>query len=317
MSFLLRQPSVGWEPIPLTADGTLAVWGWFKPPQAANSVALQIPAEVWQAAGVSQPITVRLMACATGIGVLQGWTLSGQFYPLNEQTAPLLDVPLMPPPAGVDPAIILWSGDVGAMPMMASMFDSSGFSHEATAQVAAQVGDLLPGEDPGPMFEAIASLWQTIQHMETDVRRVRGQLEQATGKLSSLNRDLKPEEHLAADNADKKDWQDARRWLRDASAVLAKSIKQIDTGIISGAGQRHRFSDIIQQYVEPRLLFPGLKQAVIDFEMHHRTVKNVLMAAQAALNKGSADGERRANTVLNRIAAKMRQRRSNTRGPNA
>ena len=132
-----------------------------------------------------------------------------------------------------------------------------------------------------------------------------------------LNRDLKPEEHLAADNADKKDWQDARRWLRDASAVLAKSIKQIDTGIISGAGQRHRFADIIQQYVEPRRLFPGLKQAVIDFEMHHRTVKNVLMAAQAALNKGSADGERRANTVLNRIAAKMRQRRSNTRGTNA
>ena len=84
------------------------------------------------------------------------------------------------------------------------MLDSSGFSHEATAQVAAQVGDLLPGEDPGPMFEAITSLWQTIQHMETDVRRVRGQLEQATSKLSSLNRDLKPEEHLAADNADKR-----------------------------------------------------------------------------------------------------------------
>ena len=127
MSFAIRRPSVGWEPVPLTADGTLAVWGWFKP-QAVNSVALQIPVEAWQAAGGSLPITVRLMACATGIGLLQGWTLLGQFYPLNEQTAPLLDVPLLPPPAGVDPAIILWSGDVGTMPMLPPMLDSSGFS---------------------------------------------------------------------------------------------------------------------------------------------------------------------------------------------
>ena len=197
------------------------------------------------------------------------------------------------------------------MPMAAPLPEYSMFP------AATGASDLLPGEDPGPLFETIASLWLAIQHIETDVRRVRSQLEQATSKLSSLNRDLNPEERLAADNLDKKDWMDARRWLRDSAAVLSKSIKQIDTGIISGAGQRHRFEDIVQQYVEPRIPFPGLKQSVTDFEMHHRTAKNVLMAAQTALSKGSADGERRANTVLQRIAGKVRQRRNNARGPNA
>ena len=311
MSFQLRVPSAGWEAVPLAADGSRAVWGWFKPPQAPNSVALQVPAEVWSLADSAQPITIRLLAAAAGVPVLQGWTLCGQFYPLDERTASFVDVPLAPPPAGVDPSIILWSGETEAMPLMAPMPEHSAFS------AASGASDLLPGEDPGPLFEAIASLWLAIQQIETDVRRVRGQLEQAAGKLSSLNRDLKPEEQLAADNLDKKDWMDARRWLRDSAAGLSKSIKQIDTGVISGAGQRNRFADIIQQYVEPRIPFPGLKQSVMDFQMHHRTVKNVLMAAQAALAKGSADGERRANTVLQRIAGKTRQRRNNTRGSNA
>ena len=311
MSFQLRVPSVGWESVPLAADGSRAVWGWFKPPQAPNSVAVQVPPEVWQMAGLSQPITVRLLAAAAGVTVLLGWTIGGQFYPLDERTAPFMDVPLMPPPAGIEPSIILWCGATEAMPMVAPMPEYSTFS------AATGTADLLPGEDPGPLFETIASLWLAIQHIETDVRRVRGQLEQAAGKLSSLNRDLSPEEKLAADNLDKKDWMDARRWLRDSAGVLSKSIKQIDTGIISGAGQRHRFADIFQQYVEPRIPFPGLKQSVIDFEMHHRSAKNVLMAAQAALNKGSTDGERRANSVLQRIGGKMRQRRGKARGSNA
>ncbi|MEK6259507.1 MAG: hypothetical protein AABP62_12895 [Planctomycetota bacterium] len=311
MSFPWQGPSVGWEAVPLGTDGSRAVWGWFKPPHAPNSVALQVPPEVWSRGDSSQPITVRLLAAAAGVTVLLGWTIGGQFYPLDERTAPFIDVPLAPPPAGVDPSIILWSGEAETMPMAAPMPEYSPFP------AATGASDLLPGEDPGPLFETIVSLWGAIQHIETDVRRVRGQLEQATNKLSSLNRDLKPEEQLAADTLDKKDWMDARRWMRDSSAVLSKSIKQIDVGIISGAGQRHRFVDIIQQYVEPRIPFPGLKQSVIDFEMHHRSVKNVLMAAQTALAKGSADGERRANAVLQRIAAKTRQRRNNARGSNA
>lgn len=311
MSFQWRTPSAGWEPVPLVADGSRAVWGWFKPPHAPNSVAVQVPPEVWLRTDSSQPITVRLLAAAAGVTVLLGWTIGGQYCPLDERTAPFMDVPLVPPPTGVDPSIILWCGEAGAMPMAAPLPEYSAF----TASIGAS--DLLPGEDPGPLFETIASLWLAIQHIETDVRRVRAQLEQATNKLSSLNRDLNPEERLAADNLDKKDWQDARRWLRDSAGVLSKSIKQIDTGIISGAGQRHRFADIFQQYVEPRIPFPGLKQSVVDFEMHHRSAKNVLMAAQAALNKGSTDGERRANTVLQRIGGKVRQRRGNTRGSNA
>ena len=309
MSFPLRVPSSGWEPVPLMADGSRAVWGWFKPPQAPNSVAVQVPPEVWQSANSSQPITIRLLAAATGVSVLAGWTHCGQFYPLDERSACFLDAPLAPPPAGVDPSIILWSGQ--AIPMAVPMPQYSMFAAGPAG------GDPSLGDEAGPLFDAIAAIWLSIQHIETDVRRIRSQLEQAARKLASLNRDLSPEEALAADNLDKKDWLDARRWLRDSSAVLQKSIKQIDVGIISGAGQGHRFADFYKQNVEPRIPVPGLKQTAIDFEMHHRMARNVLMEAQAALTKGGADGERRANTVLQRIAGKMRQRRSNSRGSNA
>ncbi len=55
----------------------------------------------------------------------------------------------------------------------------------------------------------------------------------------------------------------------------------------------------------------------MDFEIHHKSAKNVLQAAQTAINKGNSDGERRANAVLQRIHQKARQKSSQTRKKNA
>lgn len=282
-------------------------WGWFKPPQAPNSVALQIPPEVWRTADSLQPITVHQLQVAAGVPVLLGWTIAGQFYPFDEQTAPFIDVPLGPPQDGVDPMIILWCNLAPAVPIVAATP-----VHASTPTVAAS--DLLPGEDPGPMFDAITSHWAAIQRIEGDIRRIRSQLAHSIHKLGSLNRDLGPEEKIVADNLDKKEFNDARRWMRDSLAALSRSIKQIDIGMVSAAGKQNQFEEIFQKYVQTRIPFPGLKQAVIDFEMHHRTAKNVVLTAQSALSKGTADAERRATTVLQRIAAKVRQHRNKARG---
>lgn len=304
MSFALRMPSVAWEAIPLTVDPSQIAWGWFKTPQTPNAVTVQIPVETWQSTP-THPITIRQLASATGITVLLGWTYCGQYYPLDERLVTYLDAPLSPTPHGVDPSIILWSGDVATMPMNSPMAQVPGIA-------AADFGD-----DPDALFDAINTFWLNIQGLEADIRRSRGQLEQIARKLSSLNRDLSPEEAIAADNADKKDWQDARRWLRDSSSVLLKAIKQIDVGVVSGAGLRHRFADFHRQYVVPRIPVAGLKQMAVDFEMHQRLAKNLLNEAQSALSKGGTDGERRANAVLHRIAGKLRQRRNNARNSNA
>jgi hypothetical protein len=292
----------------LAADRPVCVWGWFKPPHAPQSVTVHVPDELWPSPDAAL-LTIRRLAAAAGIEQLLGWTVCGQAFQLDPQTAGYLDAPLPKPPPGADPQIVLWSVPVAApvpQPMQPAM-----------PAYAGGAGELAPGEDPGPLFDMIAYYWTSIQQIESDLRRTRMQLEQAMSRLSSLNRDLNSDEALAADSLDKKDWQEARRWLKDCASPLSRSVKEIDVGIISGAGQRGRFEDLYKQFVLPRIPFPGLKQAVIDFEMHNKSAKNVLQAAQVALSKGSSDGERRANAVLQRIAQKVRAKRNKARGMNA
>ncbi|MDZ4686055.1 MAG: hypothetical protein SH850_13385 [Planctomycetaceae bacterium] len=305
MSFAHRPPSTAWEAVPLAAERPIPVWGWFKPPHAPNTVAVHVPDDVWQSPESVALLTIRRLVLATGVEQLLGWTLYGQHFQHDERTAAFLDAPLPRPPAGADPQIVLWTPLVVALVVQPMLPAVSGGGH------------LASGEDPGPLFDLIAYYWSSIQQMESDLRRTRMQLEQGISRLSSLNRDLNTEEALAADSLDKKDWQEARRWLKDCAAPLSRSVKEIDVGIISGAGQRGRFEDLYRQYVIPRIPFPGLKQSTVDFEMHNKSVKNVLQAALTALSKGSSDGERRANAVLQRLAGKVRQKRNKTRGTNA
>ncbi|MBI1345560.1 hypothetical protein GC163_04660 [bacterium] len=308
ISFDERPPSTNWEAISL-GNSSLALWSWFKPTHAPHSVAIRLPPELWQTPGYASLLTIRELAEAAGIDWLIGWTLYGQYFPVDERTAAYLDMPLTPAAAGIDPLLILWSQPVAMPQSIPAMAPAPAFQAGAS--------DLAPGEDPRPYWESMAYHWDGFLKIENDLRRIRMQLEQSASRLSSLNRDLNSDEANAADNLDKKDWQDARRFLRDSASVLSRSIKEIDVGLTSGAGQRHKFADIVSQYLERRVPFVGMKQTAVDFEMYHRSAQNTLSAAQSALTKGSADGERRASLVLNRIAGKVRQKRNKARGMNS
>lgn len=316
-SFDEHPPSTNWEPITLAESGAV-LWAWFKPPHAPHSAAIRLNPDIWQTAAAAV-LTVRELADAAGVDWLLGWTVYGQYYPVDERTAAFLDIPLTPPPPGVDPLVILWSQPVAVAPNMVPAANTLFTSARPTPQGIAipNTSDLAAGEDPTPILESMAFHWNGFLKIEMDLRRIRSQLEQSASRLSSLNRDLNADEATAADNLDKKDWQEARRFLRDAANVLSRSTKEIDLGQTSGAGQRHRYADLFTQFVEPRIPFAGMKQAAIDFEMYHRSAQNTLSAAQSALAKGSADGERRATMVLNRIAGKVRQKRNKARGMNS
>ena len=308
MKFAQRSPSTGWEPVGLSATGQPVVWGWFKPVHAPSTVAFNVPLPVWSQPEQAACITIRRLTEAAGLDALQGWTVFGQNYACDQQTLAYLDLPLPAPPAGVEPLIVLWSPMVAVPPAMPAMLPAGAGGYLPASAAASSVS-----ANAAALFDQMQYHWSGIQQIETELRRARMQLEQAASRLSSLNRDLSADEANSADNNDKKDWQDARRWLRDGAAGLTRSIKEIDVGVVSGAGQRHRFEDLMKTYVQPRVTFPGMEQSAIDFEMFHKSAKNVLNAAQTALSKGGADAERRANAVLQRISIKARARRSKHR----
>jgi hypothetical protein len=78
-------------------------------------------------------------------------------------------------------------------------------------------------------------------------------------------------------------------------------------GDISGAGRRRWLERLYQQCVATRQPFPGIEQARRDFESHRRLVENLEKRMQMTLAASVSEGERRAQQVLARIAAKVRK----------
>ena len=125
-----------------------------------------------------------------------------------------------------------------------------------------------------------------------------------------MNRDLSSEEARCGDQLDKRDWQDARRWLRDGAARLSRFLKDHHMGMTSTAGKRESYAAIYRQYVVPRHSFDGLAQAEREFEFHRKSLQTLLNNMNAAHSAAVQDGERRAQQVLTRIAAKVRTARA-------
>ena len=159
-------------------------------------------------------------------------------------------------------------------------------------------------------LEAIDAEWQSIIQIERQLEAVRRQLGGMQATLQSLNRDLDADERLFADNLDKKDWQDARRWLRDALAHVSRYIRAHDIGVTSSAGNRRRFEELYVQFVEPRRPFPHMEAEQLAFEQHRKTNQNLLVQMQSTHASAARDGVQRARMVLSRIAAKVRKARS-------
>jgi hypothetical protein len=139
---------------------------------------------------------------------------------------------------------------------------------------------------------------------------LRTQLNSTLTKLMSLNRDLSPEERNASDTMDHRDWQEARRWIRDGAAVLTRVVRAHDIGVTSSAGNRNKFDDIVDHYVIPRRPLLNLEGIQHQFEVHRKTVQSLNTEMQNAAHGPAHEGESRAVAVLSRIRKKLQAQRN-------
>ncbi len=304
VSFADRQPSVSWEPAIIPGVPSCPVWVWFKPYAAPQDIVFQIPDDAFGVYG--GVLTPRRLLASVGLDAAQAdsWTVQGVTYDAQGWASSLLDQPLpLPGPAGV------------AVHMPAPATTPVQAAPSGTVPLAVPVSPVVqvpPAASGGSLntLEAIDADWQSIVQIERQLDAVRRQLGGIQGTLQSLNRDLDSDERLFADNHDKKEWQDTRRWLREALAHVSKYIRAHDIGVTSSAGSRRRFEQIYREFIEPRRPFPGMEAEQLAFEQHRKTTQNLLVQMQTTYASAARDGVQRAQSVLNRIAAKVRAARA-------
>lgn len=302
MNFAARPPSTTWEPISVGNAPQQAVWAWFKPATAPTSVVVQIPPQMIAAAAGASGLTLRTLACALGIDPREVVCWSTYGVPGDSQAGanPAWDYPLALPGATPDSTI--------------AFFLNPGTAPAAPAFAAAAIPAAAPmsATDPGlaTVFNKMDADWHGCLQIEIQIAAAAKQLESATLRINSLNRDLSPDEARCADQLDKREWQDARRWLREAATRITRVLKDHQMGMTSVAGKRNTFETIYTQYVQPRRHFEGIEQTERDFEAYRKMLQTLLSGMSTVLSSAVQEGERRAQTVMSRVAAKVRTART-------
>jgi hypothetical protein len=286
MSIADRPPSSAWEQWPPSPAAPYGLWLWYRPQHAPQGVMLRLPDETFRNPAIAGRLTIRSLLGVLGINPpeLAAWSVCGTAYECRQGTNPLLDAPLPAPVPGVDPTILL--------------------------QFAAPDSPASVPENPLATLDRIAGDWRASLQLEHQLELARKLLCDAQHRLHALNRDLTPDERLHADRMDQNEWQDARRWLRDVDSRLSKLIKEHDIGMASAAGRRNWFESIYQQVIAPRRPCEGLDAIRREFEQYRKTVQTMLLHMNSAQTMATQDGERRAQQVLTRIAAKVRAARA-------
>jgi len=298
-----RPPSTTWEPILLAPDPQNFVWAWFRPPAAPQGLFVQIPPEAFQNPARRQFLTIRTILRALGVDPLQVavWSLYGVSYDGRHLAHPSTDYPIPEPGAAVDSSIGIYLhpsamalAPVAAAPVM-----------------GAPVADPLIAGSPGAgVFARMETEWNACLQLELQLTAASKLLNATLQRLNSLNRDLSPEVARCADSQDKRDWQEARRWLRDVSSRVSRFLKDHLVGMTSNAGKRNSYEAIYQQYIAPRRQFDGLEQAERDFDAYRKSLQTLLTNMNNVNTTAVQDGERRAQQVMTRVAGKIRTLRT-------
>jgi hypothetical protein len=287
--FAARTPSRAWERIAAPDNPHHCLWAWFKPPNVPPGVILRIPDEMYRVhPKVAESWTVRKLLHAVGVDPAAVATCFVYGMPCNLLNGGAwLDARIPRPTPGADPNIVVYINPalIAAVPVATGPMD------EATLDI----------------FERIDADWSAISELDKDLGRLRKQLVDMMGRLKNLNRDLTNPERLHSTSQDKKDWQDCRRGLRDATNRLWKCIKANDIGETSTAGQKAWFEETHRKYIAPRKCFDGLAQALRAFDTYRKMVQTLHTDMTNAYNLAMIDGERKAQSVLARIQAKVRE----------
>ncbi len=289
-AFAQRAPSTQWELLSFAAAPQSVVWVWFKPEIAPHGLLFRIPDETFQSSPDRQFLSMRTLLHAAGIDptIVESWQYVGLLYDAQRGANPALDQLLAEPPVDADPHIIV---RLATSPTQSAPVTAPG------VQGALQ------------LLEAIEADWNASLKLEQQLTVRRKELAMMLNRINALNRDLTPEERLHGDRLDQNAWQAARRWLRDVAAQLSRYIKEHDIGDASGAGKRQWFENTYEQFIAPRREFAGIEQVQRDYEAYRRMLRSLLNNMNLAHSSAAQDGERRAQQILNKLAAKVRAAR--------
>jgi hypothetical protein len=295
MNFSDRPPSTTWEQVPLPDEPESFVWVWFKPGGAPHMLCIQAPEEFLRDRGSRPPITLRRVLPA--VGVDPSWVgmfaIAGTSYDGQQGMNPSFDAPLPFPAAGVDPTI--------------------GVSLYASPTRAAMPVPYIPPDGSaifGDIFSRMDATWNSATQIEAQLVGIAKQLSSMLGRINGLNRDLTFDEMQAGDQNDKREWQEARRWLRDIANRLSRAMKDHHIGMTSAAGKRNQYETLYKEFIQPRRQFEGIEQAERELDQFRKSLQTLLGSMTAAYSTAAQDGERRAQQILARIAAKIRSSRS-------
>ena len=98
-------PSPGWEPLTLPELPGAVVWSWRQSP--GSSIVFQLDPRTH--AAYPGRISLRRLLAAVGIDARAAghWMAYGTVFDAAQGMNPLLDQPLVPPPPGMDPSIVV------------------------------------------------------------------------------------------------------------------------------------------------------------------------------------------------------------------
>ena len=269
---------------------------------------MRIPEEMFRDPGIRQLLTMRTVLAAVGVDPrwLAIWSLYGTPYDGQLGCNPALDFPVPEPGAAADPTIGIYLNS-GAIEAATPVSAPAVLTVSAPA-VAAPAGS--SNADSSEVFSRMDTAWTASMFVEQQVAGMAKQIAAALQRVNSLNRDLSPEESRFGDQQDKREWQEARRWMRDIAVRLSRVLKDHLVGMTSAAGKRTAYETLYNKFVVPRQPFEGLDQAEREFELYRKTTQTLLNAMTAAHASAMQDGERRAQQILARISAKCRAARA-------
>lgn len=314
LPFSSRSPSTAWESAAVPGMPELQVAVWFRPATLPNGAAVAVTAELLSGCSDRSALTLRRITEAAGFSPaeIMGVSVYGHQWVPGPALPAILDLPVPDPPASEAAQILIASGHTAGGAV-------------APVQPYGSVPSAMPGHTPGgttpggttPAFsgdtkqlqDRIDADWQTCLQTERQLSGLRQKLSTALGKLGSLDRELTPQERMAADREDTDAWQDARRFIRDASAKVHRFIKAHDVGVTSDAGRRTLIEQLHQRCMAGTLSPAEVSELYREMETYRRLLSQLQTNMNSAAASASQDGEGRARRVLQRINVKIQQQR--------
>ncbi|MCH2202925.1 MAG: hypothetical protein MK102_13210 [Fuerstiella sp.] len=290
------------------------LWAWYRPQSLPLGLIVSVPMDVQLAYSTGFPFSLAdiLLAAVIEPAMVHSVSILGSEWKPPTAFGPLLHHGIPAVIAGAKPEIAIQvmhqtmppGGGGASMPVVDIQSDT-----ETAEQSAAEV-------DSGSqkmMYERIEKSWQSSIQMERQCTGLRQKLASIMAALGKLDRDLAPDERLAADREDRDAWQEARRWMRDLMARCHREVKSFDIGMTSAAGKRNAIEQLYQQVIEPRAVCRELADIRREFETYRKDMVNLQKTMQSTLQASSQNGTQRAHRVLAVISKKIRDRRAKMR----